>query len=147
MYEQHWRQIKDYPNYYVSNLGEVKNILTGKILKPVQNRQRGGKYAYKTVFISKGSVATRSRKKVSRLVAQMFIENPYNKPEVNHIDFDPQNNRVENLEWCTHEENIQHSFDAGRYSWSNFLTRKEREKRDLEYLEISERFKKGLYKY
>lgn len=54
------------------------------------------------------------------LVAKHFIENPYNYPEVNHKDFDRKNNRVENLEWTTHQDNIKYSKDNNRYKMRDF---------------------------
>lgn len=58
---------------------------------------------------------------VHRLVAKEFIENPNNLPVVNHINEDRQDNRIENLEWCTQQENIQKYLDNGGTPIKNFI--------------------------
>ena len=67
---------------------------------------------YSRVTLSNSGKTTRMA--VHRLVALAFIPNPYNKPVVNHIDNNPTNNHVTNLEWVTSKENAQHSSKQGR---------------------------------
>jgi hypothetical protein len=96
------RQIKEHPDYLVTVSGKVFSLKTMSFLK-LSDRGDG----YKTVHLDK------KFHRVHRLVANTYIPNPENKPQVNHIDGDKTNNMLCNLEWSTHSENIQHSFDIG----------------------------------
>lgn len=101
-------QIKDYPNYYVTDTGELytRNYKrTGRIKKMSLTKYKDW---YFGVVLYNNEM--RCRKKVHRLVAEAFIPNPENKPCVNHKDGNKLNNCVENLEWCTYSENNLHAF-------------------------------------
>ena len=102
--EELWKDIDGYEGLYqVSNLGNVKSLnynRTGKerILKPGNNG-----LGYLNVLLCKNGKTKTF--KIHRLVANAFIPNPYNKPEVNHKDENKTNNCVDNLEWMTSKEN------------------------------------------
>ena len=108
-----WKDIKDYEGLYkVSNLGQVKSLNylhTGKeqVLKPDKD-----KLGYLQISLCKNGKIKRF--KIHRLVAMMFLENLENKPCINHLDCNPSNNNVDNLEWCTQQENIQYASKLGR---------------------------------
>ena len=97
-----WKPIKGFEGEYeISNFGQVKSLKTNIILH--QYKYRGG---YLEVHLRQHS--KKFHKKIHRLVAEAFIPNPNNYPEVNHKDENKKNNCVENLEWCTSEYNTNY---------------------------------------
>lgn len=100
---------KDLPrdtNYMVDENGNVFSKRRNKILSPKINRD-----GYLRIQIWNKNKCEFVG--IHRLIAETFIPNPENKPFINHKNGDKQNNRVENLEWCTQKENIQHSLKMG----------------------------------
>lgn len=98
-----WKEIKDFEGLYsISTSGRVLNILTRKFLSA--NRSKN---PYLKVNLTKDKQAKTF--KVHRLVAETFLPNPENKPEVNHKDGDKLNNFLSNLEWNTKKENRDHA--------------------------------------
>lgn len=115
--------ITDYENYVVSNNGDVIRLeyrdkkganRPFKLLKPNINEDG---YASTTLRNDEGKKTFR----IHRLVAREFIPNPENKETVNHIDGNKLNNRVENLEWNTREENMQHAYKTGLKKSNNIM--------------------------
>ena len=102
-----WKPIPNFPNYKCSNKGRIKNIKTNKILKGT-NRPNG--YAF--IDLYNFEEHKRKNAQIHRIVALLFVENPENKPCVNHIDGNKINNVYSNLEWCTHLENVRHAINV-----------------------------------
>ena len=98
--------IKDFPDYYITDTGDVYSRTTGRFIKMKLSLAKNG---YLRVWLSDNN-HNQSFKLVHRLVAETFIPNPANKCDVNHIDGNKQNNNVENLEWTTRSENILHAY-------------------------------------
>lgn len=107
--EEVWKHIKGYEGkYQVSNLGRIKSFYKckdGKVIKPLSNTN-----GYLYIALSKGN-RNYKRLLIHRLVAETFIPNLDNKPQVNHIDGNKHNNAVSNLEWVTGSENQIHSYN------------------------------------
>lgn len=94
-------KIEGFEKYEVSNLGRVRNIKSGRILKPKLHRDG---------YLMHGLYGYDKRKNLllHRIIATAFIDNPDEKPQVNHIDENKLNNDLSNLEWCTERENAIH---------------------------------------
>jgi hypothetical protein len=120
-----WKNIQDNDYYQVSNLGRIKSkerkVPHGKsgmvsvkerILKPATDAK-----GYLRVALAKG----RGLKtyKVHRLVADAFLENHENKPQVNHKDGNKENNDISNLEWVTNQENAIHATENGLWTYKS----------------------------
>lgn len=109
--EEIWKRVQEYPRYEVSNLGRIRaiyirGIKRNKILKPKLTKKG---YLEISLYRERKHKSFR----LHRLVAQSFIPNPNNLPQVNHKNGNKLDNRAENLEWCTCSENVTHAFRTG----------------------------------
>jgi len=129
-----WKDVVGYEGLYeVSNTGLVRSvdrfiICKNGVKKPVKGKLLAMLYNIPTKRhpMSRTGVELwkdnkRKRRSIARLVAIAFIENPENKPQVNHIDGNPLNDSVENLEWVTNAENTKHAYDLGLHKKHNMI--------------------------
>jgi hypothetical protein len=112
-------QSKIYPlntNYLVYENGDIINVTTKRKLKPSKQIINGKETGYIYVTLLSGSSKNWSYNRIAlhRILAITYIDNTEGKPWVNHKDRNRSNNNLDNLEWNTISENIQHSYDNGR---------------------------------
>lgn len=112
MIKEEWKDIKGFEGVYqISNLGRIKSFKKYKDGYILSNKNSKGGYFSIVLKDCKKEKHTR----VHRLVAETFIPNPNNFPVVNHIDGNKQNNRVDNLEWCTIKHNVNHAIKRNKH--------------------------------
>ena len=97
-----WKVIDEAPRYEINERGEIRSIRSGTT--PTIRKDRDG---YLTAWLLKERGLPLLHRRVHRLVAIAFIPNEDNLPEINHINHVRDDNRVENLQWCTTEQNVQ----------------------------------------
>lgn len=113
--QQEWTRIVGFSNYEVSDDGCVRNVGNKREIKTHIHSKTS---PYLNVIIANDE-GKKKHKNIHRLVAEAFINNPQNKPCVNHKDGNKLNNHKDNLEWVTHSENDLHAFRNGlRHSTS-----------------------------
>lgn len=108
MMKEIWKNT-EYEGYMVSNLGRIKHIFKNGRQNILKSSDHGN--GYRKVYVGKKG------RYVHRLIAQTFIPNPENKEDVNHIDGNRANNNVNNLEWTTRLENMQHAKNILKKDW------------------------------
>lgn len=102
---EEWRQIKGFENYYVSDYGRVANFNYRNTGKRILMKPFNTKVGYEQIALVDKN-GKRVKKYIHRLIAEAFIPNPQNKPEIDHIDTNRKNNSINNLRWATKIENL-----------------------------------------
>lgn len=151
-----WKDIKDYEGLYqISNTGLVKAMaktwLSGEYRNSLRSKPETiikcsiKPNGYKQCTLSKNGKVL--NKRINRLVAEAFIPNPENKPEVNHKDGVKSNNHVSNLEWCTRQENLLHAYKNGLLKPARGENQGNSKLKNKVVDEIREKYSTGNYTY
>ena len=155
-----WKDVNNYENNYeVSNNGRIRakeilieNAVCKFIKKPRMKKQtlttslHNDNYSYYTVNLCKNGKCKTYRSHV--IVATAFLYKESENLEVNHIDFNPLNNNIKNLEWVTHKENIRHSIKNGRCYKIDIKKVEKLYKKGMSVVEIAKKMdftKEGIY--
>ena len=120
--KEEWKTIEEYPNYQISSMGRVKSL---------NYKRTGEERIMKPYITKKGYLRIKFLEKkylVHRLVAQAFLPNIENKPQIDHIDGNKQNNCVSNLRWVTNKENCNNPITLINYSKANKIKSKVRQR-------------------
>jgi hypothetical protein len=151
---EQWKDIPDYEGYYqISNLGRVKSLEKTlivndrkRIYKPLIKKPHISKRGYWVVGFCKNK--KESQKKIHRLLAIYFIDNPKKYPQVNHIDNNKLNNKISNLEWVSNRENACHrvklSNYTSKYTGVSYFKRDNKWRSSIQVNGVSIRF--GMFK-
>ena len=131
-----WANVLELP-YEVSNFGNVKRVSNmpykhknREYIKPYLNNK-----GYMCINLYKNSKVHKFQ--VHRLIAVYFLPNPNNLPEINHIDGNRLNNDIDNLEWCTRQQNMQHAWDTGLFINRHANASIKRKKSTSKYIGVS----------
>jgi hypothetical protein len=109
-----YKIIIDYPDYEISNLGNCRNIKTQNILKPV--KIKSGYNRFTLSYTNEDGKRKQRMIYQHRLIGIYFIDNPENKPHIDHKDGNRGNNLIENLRWVTRSENLRNQKKAANKS-------------------------------
>jgi hypothetical protein len=110
--QEKWLTISVATNYEVSNLGNIRNKETGRVLKPYRSNSGTGYFMVDLIDYS-GGKRKKIKSLIHRLVAFAFLPLISGKDDINHKDGNKIENNKDNLEWVTHSENMKHAFDMG----------------------------------
>jgi len=127
-YQNEYEPLKGFEDLYLINRkGDIWSLRRKRKMTPCKAKT-GYKQSYFLVLLRKDN--KRYTKSLHRLLAIQFIENPLNKPDINHIDGNGLNNKLSNLEWCTQSENSLHMYRTGLKIMTDEFKKRCRHKKD-----------------
>jgi len=153
--KEQWKPVVGYEKFYeCSNLGRFRSLpkvvggrwgecrYKGKIIKTMKSKVTG----YGLICLVKED-RQKTTLRAHRLIAETFIPNPGGRPYVNHIDLDKMNNSVENLEWVTPKENIEHARASREWNTLRGEAAPNSKMKEHEVLQVRKLFSNGMRKY